>query len=39
MKESEGLNQQIERSSVKEHEIMIVSTMIEEKTRLAEEKS
>lgn len=37
--EAKQLETQIENSTVKEHEIMIVSAMIEEKARLGEEKS
>ena len=37
--ESTMLEQAIERSTVKEHEIIAVSALIEEKARLAEEKT
>jgi Mg2+ and Co2+ transporter CorA len=38
-KESETIDSQIERSSVKEHEIMIVTGLIDEKARLNDEKA
>jgi uncharacterized protein YutE (UPF0331/DUF86 family) len=37
-KETEDIESQIERSSVKEHEIMVVTALIDEKARLNEEK-
>jgi len=37
--ESETLEQQITKSSLKEHEIVVVSALIEEKARLAEAKA
>jgi len=36
--ETEGVDNQIERSSVKEHEIMVVTALIDEKARLNDEK-
>ena len=35
---SESLEQAVEKSSVKEHEIMVVTALIDEKSRLNEEK-
>jgi len=37
-KEASTLEGQIDQSTVKEHEIMMVSALIEEKARLAEDK-
>ena len=37
-RDTEGVESQIENSSVKEHEIMVVTALIEEKARLNEEK-
>ncbi len=38
-READSLDSQIEESQVKEHEVMVVTALIEEKSRLGEEKT